>query len=52
MSDIEAIDKDLHQSNTQDEEKLLYASYVKDVETLTSLLRKGICPNVYSYQMR
>ena len=32
---------------TADEEALLAASANKDVLTLTSLLRKGVCPNFY-----
>ena len=33
-------------ANTDDERALLTAAR-KDVETLTSLLEKGVCPNVY-----
>ena len=35
------------ESNTDDERTLWTAAVEKDVETLTSLLQKGVCPNVH-----
>ena len=34
------------EANTHDERALLTAAREKDVKTLTSLLQKGVCPNV------
>ena len=34
-------------ANTDDEKALFTAAIRKDVETLTSLLQKGVYPNVY-----
>ena len=34
------------EANTDDERALCTAAGEKDVETLTSLLQKGVCPNV------
>ena len=34
------------EANTHDERALLTAAEKKDVKTLTSLLQKGVCPNV------
>ena len=35
------------EANIDDERALLTAAGEKDVKTLTSLLQKGVCPNVY-----
>ena len=35
------------EANTDNERALLTSAWKKDVETLTSLLQKGVCPNVY-----
>ena len=35
------------EANTDDERALLTAAEKKNVEILTSLLEKGMCPNVY-----
>ena len=35
------------EANTDDERALLTAVREKEVETLKSLLQKGVCPNVY-----
>ena len=35
------------EANTDDERALFMAARRKDVETLTSLLQKDVCPNVY-----
>ena len=34
-------------ANTDDERALCTAAREKDAKTLTSLLEKGVCPNVY-----
>ena len=36
------------EANTDDERALCTAAEWKDVETLTSLLQKGVCHNVYA----
>ena len=35
------------EANTDDERALCTAAMNEDVETLTSLLQKGVCPNVH-----
>ena len=35
------------EANTDDERALCTAANKKDVKTLTSLLQKGVCPNVW-----
>ena len=42
---------DVRKTQTKDERALLKASKEKDVERLTSLLQKGVCPNVYDVKV-
>ena len=44
---VRAMASNTREANTVDEWALLTTARQKDVETLTSLLEKGVCPNVY-----
>ena len=44
---VRAMASNMRKANTDDERALLTAARKKDVKTLTSLLQKGVCPNVY-----
>ena len=44
---VRAMASNAREANTDDERALVTAAEKKDVETLTSLLQKGVCNNVY-----
>ena len=44
---LRAMASNTREANTDDERALCTAAEKKDVMTLTSLLQKGVCPNVY-----
>ena len=44
---VRAMASNTRMANTDDERALLTAADKKDVKTLTSLLQKGVCPNVH-----
>ena len=44
---VRAMASNARMANTDDERTLWTAAVEKDVETLTSLLQKGACPNVW-----
>ena len=44
---VQAMASNTREANTDDERALCTAAEEKDVETLTSLLQKGVCHNVY-----
>ena len=44
---VRAMASKTRMANTDDERALCTAAAMKDVKTLTSLLQKGVCPNVH-----
>ena len=44
---VQAMVSNTREANTCNERALLAAAKKEDVETLTSLLQKGVCPNVF-----
>ena len=48
---VQAMASNMRKANTDNERTLLMAAREMDVKTLTSLLQKGVCPNVYDKEV-